>query len=132
MKYCIFCNNLMNEDDNSCLVCGKKVNFNEEKHNDTKINKSLFVFAVIFTVAYLVIYVLGIYFSNWLEMLGKGLNGGEEVGRVLDLKELCFFSMLFSFFPWLWATILALVSKKKKLLLFNLMFFLINLFLFFL
>lgn len=129
MITCPFCNNKINEKDNFCNYCGsciRTINNNSNKKSDIKV---FIILAVIFTIAYLGFYFVNCCIWGWFSELGKGLSVGETyISPLREFAGISAISMTMSFFPWLGATIFSFLSKKKLLIIFNLLIMLINIF----
>ena len=115
MRYCVFCNNAINEKDNFCNICGKKVNHTDNKCNDVKNEKGFKIFAIIFTIIYLGIYIFNWWFWNNISGLGRGLSGSSaySISPLRELASQCAISIFFAFIPCLLANIFSFISKKK-------------------
>lgn len=129
MKPCVYCNNLINENENFCKVCGNKVeNYPKKKDNAEK--KVFGAMSVVCTIAYLGIYIfLCFIFKVLSDLGGGGVNAAPPtIGYYFSMFAISFF---LTFIPCVVATTFSFISKKKGLIIFNLIFIVINTIIFF-
>ena len=131
MKFCPFCHKEISTNNNSinyCSNCGSRINsVNYKPINRKQFNENNNL-AIIFAVIYIIVYVIGTYFSLRLSSMGEAWGASDTIASpIKNFLSCSAASFLFlAIIPCIISTVFARKAQRNFLYNFNLFLIIIN------
>lgn len=123
MKTCPKCHNQLSENSNFCNVCGSRINPTYNNY------EKLTIAATILTIIFLLTYILAFKFTSELSKLGASLSASTPSSATTNIRDFTtpfIGGIILAIKPYLLALTFSIMSKKKFLIRFNLIFLLVH------